>query len=246
MHRLRGTGELNPALAYALEEPAIRTNVAGWTAAVDWACGVFERQGAGHLVCVTSVGGLRGSGAAPAYSASKAYQINYAEGLRQRFARLRIPVRVTDVRPGLTATAMARGEGLFWVMPVERVVGQILRAIRRRKAVAVVTRQAGGSSHGFCGGFPIGFISTCDRYEWLVCGCGDASGRGFVRPYGFGQPLLRAGPALPGIRRRGLRRMAPGPLRFSTRYDGPRAGGGGISVAGVRGRFRARCRWNSF
>ena len=136
-----GTGELNPALAYALEEPAIRTNVAGWTAAVDWACGVFERQGAGHLVCVTSVGGLRGSGAAPAYSASKAYQINYAEGLRQRFARLRIPVRVTDVRPGLTATAMARGEGLFWVMPVERVVGQILRAIRRRKAVAVVTRR---------------------------------------------------------------------------------------------------------
>ena len=36
---------------------------------------------------------------------------------------------------------MARGEGLFWVMPVERVVGQILRAIRRRKAVAVVTRR---------------------------------------------------------------------------------------------------------
>ena len=54
---------------------------------------------------------------------------------------MRIPVRVTDVRPGLTATAMARGEGLFWVMPVERVVGQILRAIRRRKAVAVVTRR---------------------------------------------------------------------------------------------------------
>ena len=102
-----GTGELNPALAYALEEPAIRTNVAGWTAAVDWACGFFERQGAGHLVCVTSVGVLRGSGAAPAYSASKAYQINYAEGLRQRFARLRIPVRVTDVRPGLTATAIS-------------------------------------------------------------------------------------------------------------------------------------------
>ena len=68
---------------------------------------------------------------------------------------------------------------------------------------------------------------------WFVAG--DASGRGFVRPYGFGQPLLRAGPALPGIRRQGLRRMAPGPLRFSTRYDGPRAGGGGISVAGVRG-----------
>mgnify|MGYP000114910314 CR=1 FL=1 len=125
----------------ALEETAILTNVLGWTAVADWAYNRFERQGGGHLVIVSSVGGLRGGGAAPAYNASKAYQINYAEGLRQRFARLRIPVRVTDVRPGLTATAMARGEGLFWVMPVERVVGQILRAIRRRKAVVVVTRR---------------------------------------------------------------------------------------------------------
>jgi len=28
-----GTGDLNPGLDYALEEPAIRTNVVGWTAA---------------------------------------------------------------------------------------------------------------------------------------------------------------------------------------------------------------------
>ena len=79
--------------------------------------------------------------AAPAYNASKAYQINYAEGLRQRFARLRIPVRITDVRPGLTATAMARGEGLFWVQPVAKTVRQILRAVERRRHVAVVTRR---------------------------------------------------------------------------------------------------------
>ena len=68
-----GAGELNPGLDYALEEPAIRTNVVGWTAAVDWAYRLFERQGGGHLVVVTSVGGLRGGGGAPAYNASKAY-----------------------------------------------------------------------------------------------------------------------------------------------------------------------------
>ena len=61
-----GTGDLNPGLDYALEEPALRTNVVGWTAAVDWAYGLFERQGCGHLVVITSVGGLRGGGAAPA------------------------------------------------------------------------------------------------------------------------------------------------------------------------------------
>ena len=83
-----GTGELNPALAYALEEPAIRTNVAGWTAAVDWACGFFERQGAGHLVCVTSVGGLRGSGAAPAYSA----KLHFGHRPNRNIFRLRLPI----------------------------------------------------------------------------------------------------------------------------------------------------------
>lgn len=51
-----GTGDLNPGLDYALEEPAIRTNVVGWTAAVDWAYGRFEERGGGHLVVITSVG----------------------------------------------------------------------------------------------------------------------------------------------------------------------------------------------
>ena len=120
-----GAGELNPGLDYALEEPAIRTNVVGWTAAVGWAYRLFERQGGGHLVVVTSVGG----------------QMNYAEGLRQRAAKSRLPIFVTDIRPGLAATAMAKGEGLFWVMPVDRVADQLLRAVRRRRSVAVVTRR---------------------------------------------------------------------------------------------------------
>ena len=136
-----GTGDLNPGLDYALEEPAIRTNVVGWTAAVDWAYGRFEERGGGHLVVITSVGGLRGGGAAPAYNASKAYQINYTEGLRQRALRSHRPIVVTDLRPGLTDTAMAKGEGLFWVMPVGRVADGMLRAIRRRRAVATVTRR---------------------------------------------------------------------------------------------------------
>ena len=106
-----------------------------------YAADMARRGRGGHILNMSSYSLWMPFPGLSLYSASKAYQINYAEGLRQRFARLRIPVRITDVRPGLTATAMARGEGLFWVMPVERVVGQILRAIRRRKAVAVVTRR---------------------------------------------------------------------------------------------------------
>lgn len=136
-----GTGDLNPSLDHAVEQRTIRTNVSGWTAVVDWAYRRFERQAEGHLVVVTSVGGLRGSGAAPAYNASKAYQINYAEGLRQRAAKGGSRICVTDLRPGLVDTAMAKGEGLFWVQPVEKTVAQMLRAIDRHARVAVVTRR---------------------------------------------------------------------------------------------------------
>ena len=70
-----------------------------------------------------------------------AYQINYAEGLRQRVAKSGLPVTITDIRPGLVDTAMAKGEGLFWVQPVAKTVRQILRAVERRRHVAVVTRR---------------------------------------------------------------------------------------------------------
>ena len=48
---------------------------------------------------------------------------------------------VTDVRPGLVDTAMAKGEGLFWVMPVEKVARQICAAISLRKSKVYVTKR---------------------------------------------------------------------------------------------------------
>lgn len=136
-----GTGDLNPALDYAVERSALLTNVVGWTCAVDWAVRFFERQGHGHLVVITSAGGLRGSGAAPAYNATKAFQMNYVEGIRQRLAGRRLPVRVTDIRPGFVDTAMAKGDGLFWVASVEKACRQMMRAIERRRSVVYVTRR---------------------------------------------------------------------------------------------------------
>ena len=48
----------------------------------DWAFNYFEKQTFGHLVAISSIAGLRGSRQAPAYNATKAFQINYLEGLR--------------------------------------------------------------------------------------------------------------------------------------------------------------------
>ena len=78
---------------------------------------------------------------APAYSATKAYQINYMEALRKKAFKSGEHVTVTDIRPGLVNTRMAKGENLFWVMPVEKVVCQILKAIRQKRSKAYITKR---------------------------------------------------------------------------------------------------------
>jgi len=136
-----GTGDLNPTLDYGLERPTINTNVTGWTFVIDSLYHIFEQQGLGHLVAITSAGGLRGEPMAPAYSASKAYQINYMEALRKKAYKSGNCIHVTDIRPGLVDTAMAKGEGLLWVMPVEKVANQIVAAIRKKKSKVYVTKR---------------------------------------------------------------------------------------------------------
>ena len=136
-----GTGDLNPSLDYALECPAIETNVRGWTFVIDTLYNIFEQQGHGHLVAITSAGGLRGEPMAPAYSATKAYQINYMEAMRKKAFKSGGHITVTDIRPGLVDTAMAKGDGLFWVMPVDKVANQIISAIRKKKSKVYVTKR---------------------------------------------------------------------------------------------------------
>lgn len=134
-----GTGDINELLEYEIEKRSIMTNVVGWTAAVDAIYNQFNLQGKGHLVTITSVGGLNPTPSAPAYSATKAYQINYTKALQKKSRKS--GVLVTEIRPGLVKTAMAKGSGLFWVMPVEKVARQIVRAIAHKKSTVVVTKR---------------------------------------------------------------------------------------------------------
>lgn len=134
-----GTGEINPELNPDIELSTINTNVVGWTATVDSIYNLFKKQGFGHLVTITSIGGLVGEPNAPAYSATKAYQINYSQALRKKSKK--DGISVTEIRPGLVNTAMAKGERLFWVMPVPKVVMQIKKAIAKKKSLVVVTKR---------------------------------------------------------------------------------------------------------
>ena len=134
-----GTGELNDALDYRLEEATNRVNVSGFTRVMDWAYRYFEQRGGGCLAAITSVMGLRGSRTAPSYAASKAYQINYLEGLRQKAFYQKLPIRIVDLRPGSVRTAMMKGEGHFWIASAEEAARCICKAIEARRAVQYVT-----------------------------------------------------------------------------------------------------------
>lgn len=136
-----GAGEINDKLDFEIDIRTIETNVIGWTFISDWAFKYFEKQKHGHLIAISSIGGLRGNRQSTSYNATKAYQMNYLEGLRQKATKLKEQIYITDIRPGLVNTNMAKGEGLFWVMPVEKTVRQIYDAIKKKKKIAYVTKR---------------------------------------------------------------------------------------------------------
>ena len=63
------------------------------------------------------------------------------EALRKKAYKDGNNVSITDIRPGLVATRMAKGEQLFWVMPVEKAANQIAKAIRRKHSKVYVTKR---------------------------------------------------------------------------------------------------------
>ena len=136
-----GTGHLNPDLDWTLENEAIQTNVTGFAAAANVAVKHFLERGAGHLVGISSIAALRGGRISPAYNASKAFESNYLEGLRQKVRKLGLPIAVTDVKPGFVKTAMAKGDLVFWAADASKAARQIHAAIQRRKSHVYITRR---------------------------------------------------------------------------------------------------------
>ena len=136
-----GHGDINDDLEWELEHMSIATNVVGFTAVANVALRHFIKKKSGHLVAISSVAALRGGKASPAYNASKAYISNYLEGLRQKVTYLGLPIIITDIKPGFIDTAMAKGEGLFWVASAKKAATQIYDAIDKKKSQVYVTKR---------------------------------------------------------------------------------------------------------
>ena len=120
-----GTGFINPILEWAKEKETIDVNVSGFAAMANVSFEYFRGRGSGQIVGLSSVAAIRGGAGAPAYNASKAFVSNYLEGLRQKAVKLKLSLTVTDIQSGFVDTAMAQGEGLFWVAPAEKAARQI-------------------------------------------------------------------------------------------------------------------------
>jgi short-subunit dehydrogenase len=136
-----GYGDPSKELDWEIENTTVKTNVNGFVEIVNYAFNYFVEQGYGQIAITSSVAAVRGNSWAPAYSASKAFMSNYAEGLNIKARRLQKKVVITDVRPGFINTKMAKGNGQFWIIAKEKAAEEIIRAIEKKKRVAYITKR---------------------------------------------------------------------------------------------------------
>lgn len=120
-----------------------QVNMIGFAAVANWAFNYFsENKKRGQIVGVSSVAGTRGMRHAIGYSATKAFMWNYMEGQRHKAIAEKLPITITDIRPGFIDTPMTAGQkGMFWVQSAERAAVQIADAIENKRQVVYVTKR---------------------------------------------------------------------------------------------------------
>lgn len=142
-----GFGDPSLTLEWELDKITYETNVKGFIEIVHYIFNYFLQQGHGHIAATSSLASIRGNSWAPAYSASKAFMSVYMEGLHMKAKKIarksksRETIFITDIQPGFVNTKQAKGNGQFWVAPVEKVSRQIRNAIEKKKWRVYVTRR---------------------------------------------------------------------------------------------------------
>lgn len=136
-----GVSELNQELNWEIEKKVIETNVNGIAKVYEYVFSKFKTQGYGHLVGISSIASIRGNRHCPSYSASKAFQVNYLEALRCISKKEKLNIKVTDVQPGFVDTAMAKGDGLFWITSVTKASNQIFSGILKGKTKIYISKR---------------------------------------------------------------------------------------------------------
>jgi short-subunit dehydrogenase len=136
--------EIDDPYSYVNEKKTLDVDLVGFWAMANTALNFFEKQKSGHLVGISSINGLRGSGYCPAYCGSKAFISKYLEGVRNKMIQNKIPIYVTDIIPGwvdVEHTTFSKIAGTYWVAPLEKAAQQIFDAIKHKKKIAYITKR---------------------------------------------------------------------------------------------------------
>lgn len=134
-----GIGRQNRMLDADIENRTAETNVGGFTRMVGEAFRYMAEHGGGHIAVISSIAGTKGLGPAPAYSATKAFQATYIQSLEQLANSRKLPINFTDIRPGFADTELLSGDNNYpMMMTAEYVARKAVRAIERRKHVAII------------------------------------------------------------------------------------------------------------
>ncbi len=120
-----------------------QVNMIGFAAIANWSFNYFVKEKKeGQIVGISSVAGTRGMRHAIGYSAGKAFMWNYMEGQRHKAIAEKLPITITDIRPGFIDTPMTKGQkGMFWVQPASKAAYQIANAIENKKGIVYVTKR---------------------------------------------------------------------------------------------------------
>jgi short-subunit dehydrogenase len=141
-----GYGDPSETLDWKIEKQTVDINVNGFIEIINYGFNYFVKQGHGHIAATSSIASKRGNSFAPAYSASKAFMSIYMEGLAIKIQRIKKQkpnslIYTTDIQPGFVKTKMAKGNGQFWVAPVDKAVKQIYKAIKNKKRRVYITHR---------------------------------------------------------------------------------------------------------
>ena len=134
-----GIGKQNLPLQQDIEMNTVETNALGFTRCITTMYNHMADNGGGHIAAISSIAGTKGLGAAPSYSATKAFQNCYLEALEQQSSMRRLNIRITDIRPGFIATPLLGEKPTYpMLMKTENAAREIVSAVLKEKHVRVL------------------------------------------------------------------------------------------------------------
>lgn len=136
-----GAGEINTNFNMEIDQNVIDVNVNGCATVLLYFIQQFQKKQKGHIAVITSLAGMMAGADAASYHASKAFLCNYICSLRKQLQKQKSSMVLTDIRPGLVDTPMAKGTGLFWVASPEKVANQIYKQLQKQKECIIVTKR---------------------------------------------------------------------------------------------------------